>query len=205
MHLVDGDFEIGWFFGAIRDEREGEVVADLGADELIVEAASNPTLADFVEPIFGVETDNWLAVTQTLQVERDLIAKGDGPLDIGEGALTTEFFLYLGVDIGVGAGDGRDFDTQAAVAGHGDLGADLTRCVERDRTTLFAAGDFDFGRSDEVDIVLSHGLRQIVRHAIAKCLLASGCNADAGFEHFARSFTGSKAWQPHLTSDLFEC
>ena len=205
MHLVDGDFEIGWFFGAVRNEREGEVVADLGADELIVEAASDPTLADFVEPVFGVEANNWLAVAQTLQVEGDLIAKGDGPLDIGEGALTTEFFLYLGVDVGVGAGDSRNFDTQAAVAGHGDLGADLTRSVKRDRTTLFAAGDFDLGRSDEVDIVLSHGLRQIVRHTIAKRLLASGCNADAGLEHLTRSFAGPKAWQPHLASDLFEC
>ena len=43
------------------------------------------------------------------------------------------------VDLGVGGLGCRQLDAQAAVAGHGDLGAHLARGVEPDRALLLAA------------------------------------------------------------------
>ncbi len=170
----------------------------------VVEVVGDPALADLVGPVLGVERADRLAVAGGLEVERDVVAGGCRALDVDERAVA----LQLGVDrllhLVVGRRRVGQLDAQAAVAGDGDLGAHLTRGVEGDRALLGAARHLDLGRRDEVDVVLAHGLGQVLGDGVLQCLLAGGADADAGLEHPARRLAGAEPREADLTGDLLE-
>ncbi len=134
--MQDLDDEVGRLVGAVGSRGEGQLVADVGAEQLAVEPGGNPPGTDLVQPVLGVEAGDRLAVASTCQVDGDLIAGLHRTIDIDQRTLAAQLGLDRLVDVGVG-GDGRgQFDAQAAVAGHRDLGPHLARCVERNRTGL---------------------------------------------------------------------
>ena len=95
-------------------------------------------------------------------------------------------------------------DTQAAVARHGDLGPHLQRGVERHRSLFAPTGDLDLRRVDDVDLVLAHGLGEVLRDGVVERLFAGGGDADAGLEHAARRLAGTETGEAHLLGDLAE-
>ncbi|CAB4885918.1 unannotated protein [freshwater metagenome] len=205
MHLGDGDRKICRLLGAVGGERERQLVARLGTHELVVKAAGHPALADLVQPFLGVEPNHGLALAGALEIERDLIADDNRAIDISEAALTADFLLHGFVDVFIGGRDRRHLDPKAAVAGNGDLRADLARGVKCNRTGFLATGDLDIGCGDEIDVVLAHCLGKVVGDAVAERLLARSGDADTCLKHLARRLAGPEAWHTHLTGDLFEC
>ena len=139
-----------------------------------------------------------------VEVERDVVARGRRPVDVGQLAVAAQLRLHGLVDLGVGGRRRRQLDAQAVVAGHGDLRAHLARGVEADRPVLLAARDLDLGRGDQVDVVLAHGLGEVLRDRVAQRLLAGRGDADAGLEHAARRLAGAEPGQPDLAGDLAE-
>ncbi len=109
------------------------------------------------------------------------------------------------LDLVVGRGRAGQLDAQAAVAGNGDLGTHFTRRVEGHWAVVLAARQLDLGRGDEVDVVLAHGLREVLRDRVVECLLAGGRDADAGLEHAAGCLAGAESGQPDFLGDLAEC
>ena len=98
----------------------------------------------------------------------------------------------------------RQLDAQAAVAGHGDLGrtshvASKPTGPSSSPPVISTSGD-----GDQVDVVLAHGLGQVLRDGVAQCLLAGRREADAGLEHPARRLAGAEPGQPDLPGDLAE-
>ncbi len=159
--------KVGQLLVAVRHEREHQFLALGGPDELIVEAAGNPALADFVQPVVGIESGNRFVIAARFEIDRDLIAELDRAVNIGQRGRAAQFGVDRLVDVVVAGGDGWHLDPQAAIAGHGDLGAHLAGGIEADRPALLATGDGDLGGGDQVDVVLAHGLGQVVRHAVA--------------------------------------
>jgi hypothetical protein len=94
LRVGDGDLEVGRLGHARRIGAERQQRADLGPDEMIVEPFRDPTLADFVQPVFGVEARNRLAIAGAGQRERDVVARLHGARDIDQRTLPPT----LGVD-----------------------------------------------------------------------------------------------------------
>ena len=81
--------------------------------------------------------------------------------DVDERTLAATLGVDGFVDFFLARGRAGQLDAQAAVTGDGDDGAHFAHGVERDGAFVDAAGDLHLGRSDEVDVVLAHGLGQI--------------------------------------------
>ena len=201
---MHGDGEVGRLLGALRCGGEGELVAGRRADELVVETFGDPALTDLVRPVLGVEAGDLLAVTRGRQVERDEVAGRGRPVDVVERTGAAQLALDHRVDLLVGGIGRRQFDAQPAVAGDGDLGTDLDRRVELDRTFLLAARDLDLRRGDDVDVVLADRLGEVLRDRVAQRLLARRADADARLEHPSRRLAVAEAGQPHLAGDGLE-
>ena len=159
LHLLHGgdlDGEVGLALGALRGGREGQFVTDRSADELLVEVFGDPTLADLVGPVLGVEAEHLFAVAGGGDVERDVVAGGDGPVGVDErGMLAQLGGVGLG-EIGVVHLDRRHLDGEIGVAVDLDRRADLAGGVELDGPRLLAVGDLDLRRGDQVDLMLTH-------------------------------------------------
>ena len=56
LDFDDVDHEVGRLAGAVRRRGERQFVARTGAEQLAVEARGDPTVADLIQPILGVET-----------------------------------------------------------------------------------------------------------------------------------------------------
>ena len=80
----DLDGEVGLALGALRRRGERELVAGRRADQLLVEVVGDPALADLVGPVLGVEPDDFLAVTERGEVERDVVAGDDRAVGVDE-------------------------------------------------------------------------------------------------------------------------
>ena len=90
LHPLDGHLEVCRFVGARWQRGERLGVAGLAADQLLVEAGGNPALADFVQPVFGVQTRNRFAVAGRREVDRDLVAADGRSINVGQAAVTTQ-------------------------------------------------------------------------------------------------------------------
>ena len=66
LHFGDGYFEISWLLCSVGDQRELEFFADRGTNELIVKATGDPTLSNFVEPVFSVQANDRFAIARAL-------------------------------------------------------------------------------------------------------------------------------------------
>ena len=185
LDLRDVDDEVGRFLGAVGGRREGQLVAGIRADQFVVEARRHPAVADFVQPVLGVEPGDRFAVAGRGERDGDLVARLDGAVDVDQRALSAQLGLDRFVDVGLGGLGRRQLDPQSAVAGHRDLRSHLAHGVERDRAGFAAARELDVGRGDEIDVVLADGIGEVHRHGIAERLLACGCQPDAGLEHLA--------------------
>ena len=143
LHLGDVDLEVGRLAGAVRRGGEGQLVADVGAEQLGVEAGGHPAVADLVQPVLGVQPGDRLAVAGAGEVEGDLVAGLHRPVDVDQRTLPAQLGLDGLVDVGFGGRRRRQLDAQPAVAGHRDLGPHLAGGVERDRAGFLAAGELD--------------------------------------------------------------
>ena len=204
LHTRHPDHEIGGFVHARRVGAETKLGADLGADEVIVEAFSHPALANLVQPVFGVQCGHRLAVTGGFQGKRHVIADLRRAAGVDEVAMATTLDIDGFVDLGFRRRRAWKLDAQAAIAGNGDRRPNLAQCVERHRAAVGTAGDFNLGGGDQVDVVLAHRLRQVVGNRVADRFVASGGEADASLEHLARHLAVAEAGQPCLAADLAE-
>ena len=174
------------------------------AGELVVEVIGDPALADLVGPVLGVQAEHLLAVAGGGEIEGHVVAGLHGAVDVGEDATAAQLGLTRLGDVVVGHRDRRELDTKAAVAGDGDGRTDLAGRVELDRAGLGAVGDLDFGRGDQVDRVLAHGLGEVLRNGVTQRLFTSGTDPDASFEHLARGLARAEARQVDLLRDELE-
>ena len=140
-------------------------------------------MSDLIGPVVGVEAADGLAITGGGDVDDDVVAGLRRPLDVLERAEPLPLAADLGVDLVVRYRQRRQLDAQAAIAGQGDLRAHLERGVEGDGAILPAAGDLDLGGVDDIDVVLSDRLGQVLRDGVAQRLLPCRSEADAGFEN----------------------
>ncbi|HVQ22422.1 MAG TPA: potassium-transporting ATPase subunit KdpA, partial [Candidatus Saccharimonadia bacterium] len=100
LHLLHGgdlDGEVGLTLGAFRRGRERQFVAGRSADELVVEVFGHPTLADLVGPVLGVQAEHLLTIAGGGDVKCDVVAGGDGPVDVDERGMLA---LLGGVGLG---------------------------------------------------------------------------------------------------------
>ena len=124
-------------------------------------------------------------------------------IDVAEGPEALQLCGDLGVDFLVGDGDRRQFDPQAPVARDRDLGANLEGGVDDDRPFLATAGDLHLGRVDDVDLVFTHRLGQVLGDGIVERLLAGWGEADPRFEHPAGHLSAArKPGSPDFLGDL---
>src|SRR4029077_13589931 len=164
----------------------------------------DPTLADLVGPVLGVEAEHLFAVARGGDVERDVVAGGDGPVGVDERGMLAQFGgVGLG-EIGVVHLDRRHLDGEIGVAVDLDRRADLAGGVELDGPRLLALGYLDLRRADQVDLMLTHRAGQVDRHRITQCLLAGGTGTDPRLEHLARHLAGTKAREVDLLREDLE-
>jgi hypothetical protein len=126
------------------------------------------------------------------------------PLDHAQLAELGAHALDLGVDLVVADDGARHRHPQVLVAGHGHVGPHLHHGVERHRPGLLAGGDVDVGGGDDVDVVLAHGLGEVVGQRLAQRLLPGHVPAEAGLEDPARRLAGPEARDPDLPRDPAE-
>ncbi len=207
LHLLHGgdlDDEVGLTLRALRGRRERQFVADRGTDELLVEVFGHPTLADLVRPVLGVQAEHFLAIASGREIERDVVAGGDGAVGVDERRVLA---LLGGVGLGevvVGHLDGGQLDREIGVPVDRDDRPDLARRVELDGSRLLAVGDLDLRCGDQVDLVLTHCAGEILRHRVTQRLLAGGADAHARLEHLARHLAGAEARQVDLLREHLE-
>ena len=204
LHVPDLHAEICLFGRSRGRSREGDGVAGGGADEVIVEALGDPAAPDLVQPVLGVQPRYGLAAAVCLEIHRDVVTLGSRALHHSERAVTTA----LGVDgllhLGIGGLRVGKLDTQSGVARDRDRRAHLTGGIEGHETFLPTAGDLDVGGGDQVDLVLTDRLGEVLRNAVPKCLLTGGGEADSRLENLARGLTGTEPGKPHLEGQLAE-
>ena len=100
------DDEVGRLLGALGRGGERQLVAGRGADQLVVEVVGDPTLADLVRPVLGVQPGDVLAIAGGVEVERDVVAARRRPLDVDELAVAAQLACDRLVDLGVGRPSG---------------------------------------------------------------------------------------------------
>ena len=89
LDLGDLDLELGLGVVAVRFGGERQFAAGARTDQMLVESFGDPTFADLVQPVLGVEPDDGLAIAQALQIQRDLIPESDRPINVGKRSLAT--------------------------------------------------------------------------------------------------------------------
>ena len=90
-----------------------QFVADVGAEQLAVEAGGHPAAADLVQPVLGVEPGDGLAVAGAGEVEGDLVAGLHRAIDVDQRTLPAQLGFDGLVDVGLG-GHGRRSARRAA-------------------------------------------------------------------------------------------
>ncbi len=192
LHLGDRDGEVGRLFGTRRRGRERELVTGGGPVELVVEAFGHPSLTDLVRPVLDVQPGDGLAIATGGQVERDEVAGGGGPIEVGERAVAGPLGVDRRLHVVVRGGYGGQLHPKAAVARHAHDRAHLARGIERDLALISSTGQLDFGRGDEVDVVLAHGAGEVLRDRVLQRLLPGGVETDAGLEDPPGALPGRK-------------
>ena len=204
LHRLDLDGEVGRLLRALRVAGERELVAGLGAGEPVVEVVGDPALAELVREVLGVEAGDLLAVARGSEVDRQEVAGLGRAIDVAERTGGPQLGLLGLLDLGRGRLDCVELDPQPAVAGDGDLRADLALGLELDDPFLLAAGDLDLRCGDEIDVVLADRLAEVSRDRLAQRLLACGADADPGLEHPAGRLAVAESGQFHLAGDGLE-
>ena len=171
---------------------------------MLIKTVGDPTLANFVLPIFGVESGYGFAISARGQVKRDVIATHCRTLDAGQGTVTTQLGLDGRLDLFIRRRRCGQLDTQTAVARHHDAGANRNGGVEADRTGCVARGDVDRWRIDDVDVVLTHRTRQVLGNAIAQGLFTCRSHAETSLQNRPRGLAGTESGQPDFVRDLAE-
>ena len=189
----DLDRDVDWLGGALRCRGERTLVARGDADELVVEVVGDPPLTDLIGPVVGIESGDRLAVSRRRKIDDDVVADRRLTIDVAERPEPLQLCGDLGVDLLFGDGDRRQLDPQAPVARDRDLGANLEGGVDDDWPFLAPAGDLHLGRVDDVDVVFTHRLGQVLGDGIVERLLAGRGEADPRFEHPAGHLSGAEA------------
>ena len=171
---------------------------------MLIKIVGHPALAEFVVPVFGVETNDLFAIAGRSKIESDKVADFGRAISVDERAALAELNLTSVVEIGFGDVEHRKFDRERVVPGHFDERTDRARGFELDRTGLLPVGNFDFWRGDEVDVVLTYSLGEVLGHPVTKRLLTSRTDADLSFEHLPRSFARTETREADLFGDQLE-
>jgi hypothetical protein len=200
----EGDHEVRRLVEPLRRGGELEDVAGGRADEVLVEVLGDPALADLVGPALGVEPGQFLVVAGDGEVEREEVAVLHGTVGVDERGTALQLGLVASArssSVTVSAGQ---FDAQTSVASHRDRGSHLAGRVELDGPGLGAVGDLDFGRGDQVDLVLAHRLGEVLRHRIAQGLFTRRTDTDLRLEHLPWSLARSEPGKRDLLGDELE-
>ena len=179
-------------------------LADLHADELILETRDEAVGTNLKRMIFALAALEGLAVDEPLEVERHKVAFLDfralGGVD-HPAAATTHALDFL-VDVLI-----RDlidllFDLDALVLAERDLGLRREACLEDDVLALFQSHDLDVRARNGRHVLLLQGIgKRLVRHGVKRrienCLLA-----DALLDDAARRLALAKARDAHAVRKI---
>jgi len=184
---------------------EVHIVTSRGATEILVDFCNNGSAADLVVVIGGGQTRHGFVFMSAGNIDSDVVTIGGGTIDRGELCELAAHRVDLLVDFCIVGNWSGNLHTETVISGSVHLGTDLDHSVEHDRARLLARCDFDFGGSDDIDVVLDDRAGVVVGEGLPEGLLTPNLVTELGLQNSTGRLARTKSRHSHLTSYALEC